>query len=167
MVQKDFNCLDKNIKRVSHSLQELFTCIDDILSRDNKAFDINFLDKEYVFHPPSTCVERNRMQIKRKELIHKILKKCSRDLISKLQTSLSKSLKDDDIVKCWEMVFAFSMGEDPRNHQFKKDSIKGKDIKDVVANHEVGTLGVQTIPLDQESAHIKHQNPNLYIDSAE
>ena len=166
MIEKDFNHLQKHIRKVSFSLQEIFGVLDGVLTSNNKSFDVNFKGKDYCFHPASDAWERNRMQKNRQQLIHKLLKHCSRNLITILKTSLSDPLKEEAVDKVWEMVLAFSMGEDPRDHQFEfvSDDSHSNDT-DAKDSRIIGSLGVETIPLDQESSHIQHQNPGLYDES--
>lgn len=157
MVERDFKHLQKHVRKASYSLQEVFRCLDDILSRDDKEFSVQFKDKDYTFHPATTPVERNRLQRIRKEFIHKLLKHCSRDLISELKTSLSDTLMPDQIDSAWEMVLAFAMGEDPRDHQLAKIDLKS--IYNVESLEDK-----KSIALDVDRYHVKIQNPKRSLD---
>ena len=82
-------------------------------------------------------------------------------MIDDMKKSSDFRVKDADSMRSiWEPVLAFAMGADPIEHQLEKTQDGVYAVSDSAL--EVGTLGVPTIPLDQESDHIKHQNQGLY-----
>lgn len=161
MIEKDYDELQNSIRKLCDEYMAMFNKLDDILSRPDKEFDVTFNGHEFKFFPSTTEEEAFELRVYRKMLIHKILQHCSENFILTLRKPDSSDIDLDS----WGIVLAFAGGVDPEDFKLEKIERDRLLIPDggvgFIAN-AIGSLGVETIPLDQDSAHIKHQNPGLY-----